>query len=135
MCCRCKKCRLKLFCSQIFALYRLIDRSTSGCPNFQLPQSRARWFSKNLKFILPYHGVHECLVIYHVKLLFCTLCHIYHQGWVIIWRLKAEESVGSCDKGRCSSINSDLESHHCIVSFHPILYKQSTSQLLKSEHL
>ena len=76
--------------------------------------------------------------IYHQKPLFCTLCHIYHQVGVIIWSLEAEESVGEGNKGRCSSINSDLLSHHCIGSFQAsISYssnKQRTSQLLKSEH-
>ena len=76
------------------------------------------------------HGMHKCLAIYHLKPLFCTLCHIYHQGWVIIWSLEAEESAGERNKGRCSSINSDLVSQHCIVSFHLILY----SEPLSSQH-
>ena len=77
LCCWCKKCMSEVFCSQIFT-----HLSIEWWPNSQLPR------------------VHKRVTIHHSEPLFCTLCHIYHQGWLIILSLEAQESVCERNKGR-----------------------------------
>ena len=61
--------------------------------------------------------------IYHCRPLFCTLCHFINRAAHNLELGSSQESVCERNKGRCSSINSDLVSrHHCIVNFHLILF-------------